>query len=127
MKKTLAYYLDLEYTVRLKENEDGTYFAEIEELPGCFTEGETQDEALRMIEDAKKSWLEVAVARSIPISEPADTEFSGKLNVRLPKYLHRSLAYKAKQEGVSLNTLISTALSASIASKNTMLLADKVR
>lgn len=114
MKKNLSYYLDLEYTVRLKENEDGTYFAEIEELPGCFTEGDTQTEALAMIEDAKKAWLEVALERGISVPEPVKDEFSGRLNVRLPKYIHRSLAYRAKQEGVSLNTLISTTLSASV-------------
>lgn len=115
MKKDLSYYLNLEYTVRLKENEDGSYFAEIEELPGCFTEGETQSEALKMVDDAKTSWLEVALERGISIPEPIKDEFSGKLNVRLPKYIHRSLAYRARQEGVSLNTLISTTLSASVA------------
>lgn len=111
MKKDLSYYLNLDYTIRFKENADKTFFVEIEELPGCFTEGDTKEEALSMIEDAKKSWLSVALERNIPIPEPASDEYSGKLNVRLPKYLHRILAYKAKQEGVSLNTLISTSLS----------------
>jgi antitoxin HicB len=111
MKKTLAYYLNLEYTIRLKENEDKTFFAEIEELPGCLTEGDTQAEALNMIKDAKKAWIEIALERGIKIPEPVQDDFSGKLNIRLPKYLHRHLAYQAKQEGVSLNTLIATNLS----------------
>jgi len=108
--KKLKYYLNLDYTIRLKENMDGTYFAEIEELPGCMTEGDTKEEALEMLEDAKKVWLKVALERKISIPEPSEDGFSGKLNLRLPKFLHRKLTYKARQEGVSLNTLISTTL-----------------
>ena len=108
--KKLRYYLNLDYTIRLKENKDGSFFAEIEELPGCMTEGDAIQEALEMLEDAKKSWLEVAIKRKIAIPEPISNEFSGKLNVRLPKFLHRKLSYQAKEEGVSLNTLISTSL-----------------
>ncbi len=111
MKKALSYYMTLDYTIRLKENSDGTFFAEIEELPGCFTEGDTKEEALTMIEDAKKSWIAVALQRKIFIPEPVTDTFSGKLNIRMPKSLHRQLVYRAKQEGVSLNTLITTSLS----------------
>lgn len=114
MKKDLNYYLNLDYTIRLKENADGTYFTEIEELVGCISEGDTKAEALEMIEDAKKAWILVALERGIPIPEPTQDNFSGKLNVRLPKYVHRKLAYQAKKEGVSLNTLISTTLSSAI-------------
>lgn len=64
-------------------------------------------------EDARKGWIEVALERKINIPEPVSDEFSGKFNVRLPKFLHRKLAYKARDEGVSLNTLITTALASS--------------
>ena len=112
--KNLKYYLKLDYTIRLKQNEDGSYFAEIEELPGCMSEGDTKEEALEMIEDAKKAWLEVALERKIAIPKPEKDEFSGKLNVRMPKFLHRKLSYRAKQERVSLNTLISTTLASTV-------------
>jgi len=114
MKKNLKYYLSLDYTIRLKQNEDGSFFAEIEELPGCMSEGDTKEEALKMIEDAKKAWLIVALKREINIPEPEKDEFSGKLNVRMPKFLHRKLSYKAKEEGISLNTLISTTLASTV-------------
>lgn len=114
MKKNLKYYLNLDNTIRLKKNQDGSYFAEIEELPGCMSEGDTKEEALEMIEDAKKAWLSVALKRKINIPEPQKDEFSGKLNIRMPKFLHRKLSYKARQEGVSLNTLISTSLSSTV-------------
>ncbi len=112
--KNLKYYLNLDYTIRLKENSDGSYFAEIEELPGCITEGDTKEEALENLEDAKRAWLRVSLERKITISEPSLDEFSGKFNVRVPKFLHRMLVYRAKQEGVSLNSLISTTLASTV-------------
>lgn len=114
MKKNLKYYLSLDYTIRLKQNGDGSFFAEIEELPGCMSEGDIKEEVLKMIEDAKKAWLTVAIKRKINIPEPEKDEFSGKLNVRMPKFLHRKLSYKAREEGISLNTLISTTLASTV-------------
>lgn len=114
MKKDFTYYNNLDYTIRLKENTDGTFFAEIEELIGCISEGDTKEEALQMVDDAKQAWIKAGLERHIQIPEPHADDFSGKLNVRLPKYVHRKLAYKAKREGVSLNTLISTTLSSVI-------------
>lgn len=114
MKQNIKYYLNLDYTIRLKQNQDGSYFAEIEELSGCMSEGDTKEKALEMIEDAKKAWLQIAVERNITIPEPQKDEFSGKLNIRMPKFLHRELVYKARQEGVSLNTLISSTLATTI-------------
>lgn len=114
MNKDLKYYLKLQYTIRLKKNSDGSYFAEIEELPGCMTEGDTEEEVLLMIEDAKKAWLETAIDRKLQIPEPTNDEFSGKFNLRLPKFLHRQLAYKAKSEKVSLNTFITSILASAV-------------
>jgi antitoxin HicB len=112
--KDIKYYLSLKYTIRLKKGSDGSFFAEIEELPGCMTEGDSEKKALEMVEDAKKAWLEVALERRINIPEPLLDEYSGKFNVRLPKSLHRRLVYKAKEEDVSLNTLVATALASVI-------------
>ena len=112
--RNLKYYLNLDYTIRLKQNEDKSFFAEIEELPGCMSEGDTKEEAIGMIEDAKKAWISVALKRKLNIPEPEKDEFSGKLNVRMPKFLHRKLSYKAKQEGVSLNALISANLASTV-------------
>ncbi len=114
MKSSLKYYLKLDYTIRLKQNSDGSYFGEIEELPGCMTEGGTKEEALEMLEDAKKGWISVALDRGLNIPEPQKDEFSGKFNVRLPKFLHRRLTYKAKEENVSLNTLVTTTLASAM-------------
>lgn len=114
MKKDFKYYLNLEYTIRIKENSDGSFFGEIEELPGCMTEADSKTKILEMIEDAKKAWLEVAMDRKINIPEPIEDAYSGKFNVRVPKSLHRRLVYKAKEEDVSLNTFIISTLASSI-------------
>jgi antitoxin HicB len=73
MIKNLEYYMSLPYSVLLTplsvEN-GGGWFAQIPTLPGCMSVGETQLEALAMIEDAKRGWLESVLAHNDPIPEP---------------------------------------------------------
>jgi antitoxin HicB len=109
MNKDIQYYLGLPYRVALYPAEEGGYAAEIPELSGCISQGETMEEVLGMIQDAKIAWLESALEDDIEIPEPAKgtEEYSGKLNIRIPKSLHRALAEKAKEEKVSLNQYIS--------------------
>jgi len=106
--KDINYYLNLPYRVVLFPATEGGYVVEIPELPGCISQGETKEEALTMIEDAKKGWLETRLETGRQIPEPvkADEEYSGKFNVRVPKSLHKALSDKAKAENVSLNQLI---------------------
>lgn len=117
MKKDIHYYMSLPYTVLLKASPDGGYGVSIAELPGCISQGETIDEAIRMIEDAKLCWLETALEEGHEIPEPAGVggeDYSGKFVVRVPKSLHRDLVRKAKEENVSLNQLTTYLLSSSI-------------
>ena len=67
--KDLEYYLALPYSILLVPDEDGWY-AEIPELPGCMTAGDTKEEVLELIEDAKQSWLIVSLEHGDPIPEP---------------------------------------------------------
>ena len=111
-RKPLGYYLKLKYPVTLIPDETGGYAVEIEDLPGCFSQGETPEEAMEMIEEARQLWLEVAYEDGMDIPLPRDEEqFSGKFNVRVPKNLHRKLDRMAKKEGVSLNQYIVSTLS----------------
>jgi antitoxin HicB len=101
----------LPYTCELRRNEDGAWFACVRELPGCMTEGDTQAEALEMLQDAMKAWLQVAIERRLRIPEPkAEPAHSGRFVVRVPKSLHRALAERARSEGTSLNQLVVAAL-----------------
>lgn len=108
MNKNIKYYLELPYRVVLYPAEEGGYVAEIPNLPGCISQGETMEEALLMIQDAKNVWIESALEDGMEIPEPArgTEDYSGKLNIRIPKSLHRKLAEKAKEERVSLNQYI---------------------
>jgi predicted RNase H-like HicB family nuclease len=111
-KDSLEYYLNLPYTTKLIPEEAGGYFAEIEELPGCMSQGETQKEALENIEDAKRMWLESMLKKNQVVPEPEITkEYSGKFLLRVPVSLHRRIARLAKKEGVSLNQMALTLLS----------------
>jgi len=110
--KTVEDYLALPYTVQLRRYEDGTFFAEAAELPGCMTEADTAEEALQMIRDAMAGWIEVALSGGLPIPEPvAEPEYSGRFLVRAPKSLHRDLVRRARAEGSSLNQYVVTTLS----------------
>ncbi len=64
MKNNPKFHQKQDYTILLKQYEDGSFFAQIEELLGCITEGWTKEEALEMIEDAKNAWLEVTLQES---------------------------------------------------------------
>jgi antitoxin HicB len=108
--KGLDYYLSLPYSVRLtRRSEDGDtfYVAEIPDLPGCMSDGKTEQEALNMVEEAKRLWLEAALKDGLDIPEPRDyLDFSGKFVLRLPRALHRNLALQANELGVSLNQYV---------------------
>lgn len=56
----LEYYLGLHYPVTLVSEKEGGYTAFVPDLPGCVTVGETVEEALEMIKDARRLWLETA-------------------------------------------------------------------
>lgn len=68
--KTLEYYLSRPYTIELTPDVDGYWFAKIPLLKGCMTNGESREDALIMIDDAKKLWLETALSLGLPIPEP---------------------------------------------------------
>ena len=117
MIKNLDYYLGLPYKYSIYPAQEGGYVIEIPDLPGCISQGETVEEAVSMIEDAKRGWLELALEQGAEIPEPTamvSADYSGKFNVRVPKSLHKSLVENAKTENVSLNQLVVYHLSKSI-------------
>jgi antitoxin HicB len=114
-KPSLEYYLNLYYPVTLYPDPEGGYIAQIKDLPGCLTQGETLEETMANINEARELWIETAYEAGDDIPVPSsDDSYSGKLLVRMPKSLHRRLAETADQEGVSLNQYIVSLLSASV-------------
>jgi predicted RNase H-like HicB family nuclease len=49
----------MKYKVALKKSEEG-YSVSVPGLPGCWSQGDTEQEALANIEDAIREYLEVA-------------------------------------------------------------------
>ena len=115
VNKEIEYYISLPYTIEIVPYKDGGFFAKIKELEGCMTEGDTLEEVLELLEDAKRAWLEAALEDGLEIPLPEsmreEKDYSGRILLRLPKFLHRRLVEGAQKEGVSVNTYIVTLLS----------------
>jgi predicted HicB family RNase H-like nuclease len=61
-------------------------------------------------------WAETALEMGKEGPAPfAEERYSGKFVVRLPRSLHRRLAERAREEGISLNYLVATLLSEGVA------------
>jgi predicted RNase H-like HicB family nuclease len=56
-----------EFTVVIEKDEDGRFVAICPALQGCYTEGETEEEARELIEDAIRLHVESRIARDEPI------------------------------------------------------------
>lgn len=69
--KDIHYYMNLRYPINLIPEEDGSWSAEVPDLPGCVGAGETIAEALEMLEDAKLGWFSSSLKHGDPIPEPA--------------------------------------------------------
>ena len=66
--------MKLEYAVRIErlaENDGGGYVATVPDLPGCMSDGETPEEALKNVQDAIASWIEAAKEWKLDIPEPS--------------------------------------------------------
>jgi antitoxin HicB len=53
-------YLNLKYPITLYPDVEGGYVAEIKDLPGCLTQGETLQEVIDNMDEARELWLETA-------------------------------------------------------------------
>ena len=60
---------EYEFTVVVERDEDGRYLAICPCLQGCYTEGETEDEARSLIADAIRLHVEDRLANGEPICE----------------------------------------------------------
>ncbi len=66
--------MKLEYTVRIErlaESDGGGYLAIVPDLPGCISDGETPEEALRNVQEAIASWIEAAREWKQDIPKPS--------------------------------------------------------
>lgn len=94
-------------------DEGGGFLLSFPDLPGCMADGATEAEAIENGLDAFLSWVSAVADMGDVIPAPKfktlATEAagsSGKFVQRVPKSIHAQLAARAKQEGVSLNSLV---------------------
>ena len=121
----VASYLRAQYVRMIIPNaEEGGYLAEVLELPGCVTDGETPEEAYRNLEEAMAGWLKASLDTKRPIPDPVGSrEYSGHFPLRMSTELHRAAALRAMQEGVSLNHWIARSIAEKVAKED---LAEKL-
>ncbi|MBM3934498.1 MAG: type II toxin-antitoxin system HicB family antitoxin [SAR202 cluster bacterium] len=62
------------YTVVVEQDDDGVYVASVPMLPGCYTQGDSYEEALENIKDAIKAHIEARreLGEPIPIEVAID-------------------------------------------------------
>ena len=101
----------------ISDEEGGGYLISFPDLPGCISDGDTIEEAIKNGIDAMNSWLETAQEFHDAIPEPFNSQASGRFVQRIPKSLHVRLAARAKQEGVSMNTLVTSIIAESLGKK----------
>jgi predicted RNase H-like HicB family nuclease len=58
----------MKFSILIDRDEDSGWVVECPSLPGCFSQGETREEALVNIKDAIKICLEVRAARGMPLT-----------------------------------------------------------
>jgi len=103
MNKNIEYYMSLNYKVEVYKDEEG-YALRCPELRGCITTADSIEKGFKMIEDAKMAWFEACIEDNILIPEPSSLEdYSGQFKLRIPKSLHRTLAERSREEGISMN------------------------
>lgn len=101
--------VDYKIEVMKAPEDEGGFLAYIPQLK-CYGDGDTAEEAMEDVIAAANDLIEIALEDGVRIPEPdkikVDEEFSGKLSLRLPKYLHAEVAKRAEEEDCSINQLI---------------------
>jgi predicted HicB family RNase H-like nuclease len=94
--------------------EDQAYVAYISEFPSLAAHGDTLATAVEELQQVVTAVVTDLQAQGEPIPVPlGERNYSGRLNLRMSKDLHRQLAVEAMQQGVSLNQWINRKLSES--------------
>jgi antitoxin HicB len=122
MEDQLKYPFEIRH---LSEEEGGGYLISFPDLPGCISDGETIEAAIKNGIDAVNSWIATSREFHDSIPKAGSSQASGRFVQRLPKNLHSRLAERAKQEGVSMNALVTAIIAESIGKRETQKSATK--
>ena len=70
----------MEYSVIIHDAEEGGYWVEVPALPGCYSQGESVDDALANVKDAIELYMEALKDEDADIPVDSDVVFQ----VRVP-------------------------------------------
>ena len=106
----MAKFGEYPFEVRpLAEEDGGGYLVSFPDFSECISDGETIEEALVNGQDALQATIAALKAKKLPVPSPNSGGIaSGKFVARVPKSIHAQLTFRARAEGVSLNTLVLT-------------------
>ena len=101
------------YTYRITwSDDDEDYVGLCAEFPSLSWLARTPESALQGIRKAvEEAVIDMQKNNETPPAPISSRSFSGRFIVRVPPEVHRELAMKAAEEGVSLNRLVSAKLS----------------
>jgi predicted HicB family RNase H-like nuclease len=101
------------YTYRVTwSEEDQEYVGLCAEFPSLSWLDQSQEKALAGVRKLVNGTVADLKKSREPVPEPISARpYSGKFMVRVPPEVHRMLAIKAAESGVSLNRLVSSKLS----------------
>lgn len=105
LNQKLELYMRKKYKFEIVEDEDeGGFVISYPDLIGCISFGETIDLAVKNGEEARREWIYATLESGGVVPEPFSAEdYSGQFRLRVPKSLHKYLAERSKQEGISMN------------------------
>jgi len=58
----------MKFLVTVERDEDGAYVVECPAIPGCVSQGKTEEEALSNVQDAIRECLAVRAERGMPLT-----------------------------------------------------------
>ena len=58
----------MKFTITISQDEDGMYIAECPSIPGCVSQGATEQEVEKNIQEAIKECLEVRAEKGMPLT-----------------------------------------------------------
>jgi predicted RNase H-like HicB family nuclease len=58
----------MKFVVTVNRDEDGAFVVECPAIPGCVSQGRTEEEALQNIQDAIRECLEVRAEKGMPLT-----------------------------------------------------------
>lgn len=84
----------MRYTVILQKDEDGGYVATVPVLPGCVSQGDSREEALKNIEEAIEVYLEdvKAAGEALPVED-------GRVFVEVIPSVHDQASHRPFRQG----------------------------